>query len=307
MARGRVEGGPSARGAVGAHELVDARRRPAAPAAGDRAAHDLLDERPRRRLDQPQLGAQQRQVARPRRPPLPGQRAREQRELARALGMGEAELERDAAAQAVADEVGRVDPARVEEVDRRRGPCRARRRGRSRGLCESPNPGWSIAIAWYPARGQRDHRREERGLRPAQAVDHHDRLALAGLHVREPGRAAEAQPALGRSAARGRQEADADVQVAAHPELAAAERPQARAGVVARAARHTRSSASIRVSARPSRGGRIRTLSPRIETSRASPFQRTRTRARAVGRVEPLRVEAPDELFRGTAVSPSGG
>ena len=61
-----------------------------------------------------------------------------------ALGRAQGDLDRDAAAHRVADEVGAVDVERVHQVDDGLGEP-ARGVGREAGLDEEPKPGRSIA------------------------------------------------------------------------------------------------------------------------------------------------------------------
>src|SRR4051794_24283900 len=73
-----VERGPPARREIRAQELVDAGRGVARIAAGDDLLDDLLDDRPRRGLDQPKLGAHEAQPDRPPALAQPRQRRRHQ-------------------------------------------------------------------------------------------------------------------------------------------------------------------------------------------------------------------------------------
>src|SRR5205085_2268735 len=57
VARRRVEGHSAARREVGAQELVDARGGPVRVGARNDVLHHPLDDAPRRRLDDPELGA----------------------------------------------------------------------------------------------------------------------------------------------------------------------------------------------------------------------------------------------------------
>ena len=118
MAERGVERGAAAWLQVRAQELVDADRRPAVAAARHEAARELLDHRPRRDLEQPELGPQGlTSGASGGRGATPARR--ETDDPADALGVAEADLERDAAAIELPIRCALSIPLGVEEVGRR--------------------------------------------------------------------------------------------------------------------------------------------------------------------------------------------
>ena len=105
------------------------------------------------------------------------------------------------------------------------------------GLSESPKPGRSIAITLMAARRERADRRQEGGLGPAEAVQADQRRSLAGREQsRSRGRRSRTRSKRRRparvGAARRRQQADTQVEVAANAEPAGAEGVHAAAHVV---------------------------------------------------------------------------
>ena len=244
---------------------------------------------PRRRLDQPELGSHRAQDRRPGARAQPGERGAQQQQPAGALVVREAGLDRHPAAHAVAGDVRALDAERVHG-----GEHRAREPGRVVG-CADRLVG--LAEAGQVERhdpvavGQRGHRREERRLRPAEAVQAHDRLAPGpgGEHRdrAEPARAdgVELEPAALVGAARGRQEADAQVQAAANPEPARLGTPPShRARRRRYAARWRRPRSGRSRDRRPSSASRSRRRRPAITASHAAPpVTARRTRARPPG------------------------
>ena len=180
--------------------------------------HDGLDDAAGGDLHEPELRpgeAQQRQEgARA----LPGERWREQAQARDALGVKQPDLERHAPAEAVADEADAVDLQRVEQVDGGAGE-EARVIGGADGLVGVAEPGL-VDGDDAEAIGERDDGGDEGALRGAEAVQGQDRRAGAGFQDRQArpvrGDAAKAQASRLGVAARGGQEADADVHVAAH-------------------------------------------------------------------------------------------
>jgi hypothetical protein len=171
------------RGQVRAQELVHPRRGPALGRVRQEAAHDAFDEPPGRRLQEPELGADEAQERGPRAVAQPGQRRREQRDAIRALGRAQPDLQRHAATHAVAHEVRPLDRQRVEQ--------RLDAAGEEPGVVAG---GDRLVRVAEPEQVDRDdamvggegrHRREERRLRGAQAVQQDDWRAAAGLHRRD--------------------------------------------------------------------------------------------------------------------------
>src|SRR5580704_9186417 len=117
VARGGVEGGAAGRREVRAQELVDAGCRPSVLSAGHDAVHDRLDDWSRGELHEPQLRAHQLDQRRPGALPTPRQRGTEQRQALDAAGVFERDLQRDAPAETVSDEVRAVELERVEQRD----------------------------------------------------------------------------------------------------------------------------------------------------------------------------------------------
>ena len=143
--------------------------------------------------------------------------------------MAHAQLDRDAAPEAVADEVCPLERERVHQVD-----DRAREVGgvirRPQWLARIAEPG-EIGGDHPEVRSQFGHRRKERALRAAEAVDRDHRLAAAGLNRGDAGAARadhlEAKPRGLTAAAGGGEKADAEVHVAPHRQPAGAELAEA--------------------------------------------------------------------------------
>ena len=234
-ARGRSRaprpGRPAGRPASGRCARTRRRRcrpRSGRPGRGRRTATRTarsIRARPERVRQHPELGPQQPhdrvQVA-----PDEGHGGAQQREAADALGVLEADLDRDAAAHRVADDVGAVDPQLVHDADHRAGE--ERRAVGGRAACSSRRSPAGRARGRGSRAAERGRGVEERGLRAAEAVQEQHVGALAHRQGRDP------QPA-GRDVVDAQQrraavrepeqalEADREVEVAARVEPALGE------------------------------------------------------------------------------------
>ena len=290
LARRRVEGGAAARGEVAAQELVDAGRRPAV-AARPGSAIARSARRPRRGAgwSSAELGAQQAQQpaptgARAARPAT----ARAAPSRSTRSGCAQADLERDAPAEAVADEVRALEPERVEQRDDRRARRTARRRAR-RSACRSRRSRAGRSRSRGSAGASAATRRQERRLGRAEAVEQRSTgVAGAGLAAARSGglRACdvrEAQPpGLGHAAGRG-EEADAEVQVAADAQAPGAGTRPCRRARRRRSAPRSRSSAVSSASPSAPAGGSSR-APRRVEDQRPT---RPRRRSAAAPAARP--------------------
>ena len=101
--------------------LVDAGRGPLLVRSRDDLLDDHLDQHPRRRLEDAELGGDETQPGCPRTRLEPWHRGGEEHEAADAVGVAEAEFQCHPAAHAVADHVRGVEFERIEERDHRVG------------------------------------------------------------------------------------------------------------------------------------------------------------------------------------------
>ena len=229
VARGGVEGGAPARGQIRAQELVDPGRRPLVLRSRHDPAHDALDHRPRRGLDQTEFGGHHAQQRRPGARAQPGQRRGQQGEAVHAVGVQQAGLDGHAPAHAVADQVRALDLQRVEQ--------RRDRPGKEGGVIGGPDrldrvaePGEVDGDRAVRA-SQGADRGQKRGLGGAETVDEDDRISATSFGHRDAAdRRADvmdAQPAEGAGRGGGGEEADPEMQIAADADVAGAKRRQA--------------------------------------------------------------------------------
>src|SRR5206468_1009153 len=112
-----VERGPPGRREIGAQELIDAGRGPALICARDDAPNDGLYHGSWGELDEPKLRPGQAEQWNPGPVAPPGQRGSQQRQTTDAVGTAQGDFQRDASAEAVADQVDAVQFQGVEEID----------------------------------------------------------------------------------------------------------------------------------------------------------------------------------------------
>ena len=224
MARRGVEGRPTGRRQVCAQELVDAGGAPAFTPARDEAAHDRLDDRPRRERDQAELRAGEPDQLGPSTLASPCQRRTEQSEAVDPVGILEPDLQRDTPTKAVADQMSPVELECVEQVANgaRKEASVVARADRLVGVAEA----WEVDRDHAEASTQRSHGGDERRLSAAEPMESHDRLAAPGFHDRQSCAASgdHPKPQASRTGqpARCGEEPDADVQVAPHSQAARA-------------------------------------------------------------------------------------
>ena len=249
VTRGGVERGPTGRRQVRTQELVDAGCGPAFVRTRDEAVHDRLDDRPRGDLDQSELRPREPEQRRPRTLPSPRQRRTEQHEAVDPVGIQEPDLQRDAPAKAVADQMNPLELERVEQCDDSAGEEASvvARADRLVGVAEPGEVERDHAIAG----AQRGHGGQERSLGAAQPVYGHQRRAAPGLQRRDSSATSGDHPELQASgtgqSARRRQEPDAEVQVAPHRQAAGAVSVHSAADVVGDGAPHLRIGGERRV------------------------------------------------------------
>src|SRR4051794_31846378 len=170
VARGGVEGNAAAGRVIAPQELVDARGGPVRVGARNERPDDPLDDRPRRRLKEAELGPDEAQVWGPAALAPPGERRGHEDEALRAVGAADADLDCDAPAHAVADDVRRPE---VEGVDERLHPAREEAGviGSGERLVRVAEAGQVEGDRPVALRRQSRDGREELGLARAEAVN----------------------------------------------------------------------------------------------------------------------------------------